>query len=65
MTAGYIENNFPNIIGFENIIENRITAGGVNKSELIADNALNLKLCKKYNLPYILIDKTYNADVEL
>lgn len=65
MSAGYIENNFSDIIGFENVIENRITAGGVNKSELIADNALNLKLCKKYDLPYILIDKTYNADVEL
>ena len=58
MTADYIENHFDDIIKYENVIENRIS-GGVNKNDLIKDNERNLRLCKKYGLKYILIDKTY------
>lgn len=31
---------------------------------LIIENAANLQLCKKYGLPYILIDKNYNVEIE-
>lgn len=64
MTADYIENKFCDILQFENIIENRITAD-IDKAELISDNVQNLQLCKKYGLEYILIDKNYKIDIEL
>ena len=56
MTAEYIENKFSEILKFENVIENRITTD-INKADLIADNRLNLQMCKKFGLEYILIDK--------
>lgn len=64
MTAEYIENNFSEILKFESIIEQRITTG-INKADLIADNKMNLKLCKEYGLEYILIDKNYKIEIEL
>jgi len=64
MTAEYIENNFSEILKFESVIEKRITTD-VNKVDLIADNKMNLKLCKEYGLEYILIDKNYEIEIEL
>lgn len=64
MTADYIENNFSDILKFENVIEKRI-ACELNKGDLIKDNQRNLLLCKKYGLNYVLIDKVYNADIQL
>lgn len=64
MTAEYIENNFSDILKSENIIEYRIAAD-INKADLISDNTRNLQLCKEYGLNYVLIDETYNADIEL
>lgn len=64
MSADYIENNFYDILKFENVIEKRI-ACEVNKDDLIKDNQRNLRLCKKYGLNYILIDKIYSADIQL
>ena len=63
MTENYIENNFSDIIKFENVIEHRL-GGDVSKSELIDENKKNLKLCKKYNLNYILIDKVYEVKIK-
>lgn len=63
LTKKYIENHFAEIIKFANVIEKRITTD-INKHALIADNAQNLHMCKKYGLKYILIDETYNADIE-
>lgn len=64
MSAEYIENNFSDIIRFENIIENRITTD-INKRDLISENNKNLKLCKKYGLEYVLIDKKYEITINL
>ncbi len=64
MTAEYIENNFSDISAYESVIEKRVTTD-INKADLIADNKRNLKLCKEYGLEYILIDKTYKAEIEL
>ena len=64
MTTEYIENNFSEILKFESIIEKRITTD-INKADLIADNKTNLKLCKEYDLEYILIDKNYEIEIEL
>lgn len=64
MTAGYIENNFAEILKFENVIEKRIKTD-INKKDLISDNKRNLRLCREYGLEYILIDKQYGIDIEL
>ncbi len=64
MTAEYIENKFSEILKFENVIEKRITTD-INKADLIADNRLNLQMCKKFGLEYILIDKNYGIDIAL
>ncbi|MDE7329291.1 MAG: adenylate kinase [Clostridia bacterium] len=64
MTAEYIENKFSEILKFENVIEKRITTD-INKADLIVDNRLNLQMCKKFGLEYILIDKNYGIDIEL
>lgn len=64
MSAGYIEKNFADIIKYGDVIEKRMP-GDVDKNDLIKDNAENLRLCKKYGLPYILIDGVYNAEIEL
>ena len=64
MTGDYIQNNFSDIVKLENVIEKRLESD-IEKARLIQENALNLKLCEKYKLGYILIDKTYDADIEL
>ena len=64
MTRGYIENNFSDIVKFESVIERRME-GGADKNALIEDNEKNLRLCKEYGLPYILIDRTYAVEIEL
>lgn len=64
MSAEYIENNFSDILKFENVIESRISTD-VNKCDLIADNKRNLQLCQEYRLKYIIIDKNYTIDIEL
>ena len=59
MTENYIQNNFADITGYENVIERRLES--VSKNELIEDNARNLALCKKHGHEYILIDKNYDV----
>lgn len=63
MTADYIEKHFSDILKYENVIEKRLT-NDLRKDELIQDNRRNLELCRQYDLPIILIDKTYRADIE-
>lgn len=65
MTKNYIENNFDEIIKFENAAEHRLSISKISKPELINDNMRNLGLCKKNNLDYILIDKYYEVNIEL
>ncbi len=64
MTERYIQKNFDDIIKFENVAEKRKTSG-LDKEELIADNALNLKFCKQYGLNVVLIDEIYSVSVAL
>ena len=65
MTENYIENNFSDILKFENIIEHRLVCNDISKSKLIEENGRNLQQCKKYNLNYILIDNDYNIKIDL
>ena len=61
MTRQYIETHFADIKAYANVIEQRL-CDDVKKEVLIAENAENLARCKAQNLPYILIDKSYEVE---
>ena len=61
MSQSYIENHFADIQSYANVIEQRLDDSGLNKEALIAENEHNLAQCIAHNLPYILIDKTYEV----
>lgn len=65
MGEEYIENKFSDIIEFENIVEQRATCKDICKEELIAENNRNLTLCKQNDLNYILIDGSYDINIEI
>lgn len=62
MSEKYIQNNFDNIIKYENVIEKRKN-DSITKENLILENNNNLRMVKKYNLEYILIDEMYNIEI--
>lgn len=64
MRKAYIENNFPAIKQYENVIEKRLTTD-LDKDELLKDNTRNLEQCKKFGLKYVLIDTKYEIDIPL
>ena len=59
MSRRYIENHFSDILGYANVIEQRLDDSGLEMEGMIAENAHNLSQCTKYGLPYILIDEEY------
>lgn len=65
MTAEYINNNFSDILNCENAIEKRLNSADVDLNDLIKDNENNFKLCEKYGLNYVLIDKNYDFKIKL
>ena len=62
MSRDYIENHFADIQVHAGVIEQRLDDSDLNKEELIAENEYNLSQCIAHNLPYILIDKTYEVE---
>ena len=63
MSREYIERHSEDIRGYANVIENRLDDSGLDMAALIGENEENLAQCKAYNLPYILIDKTYEVEI--
>lgn len=63
MTPEYIERKYDDIQTYENQVEKRIPDTCPSKKMLMYDNMQNLSLCKKYSLPYILMDQEYIFDV--
>ena len=61
MSQSYIENHFADIQSYANVIEQRLDDSDLDKEDLIAENGYNLAQCVAHNLPYILIDKTYEV----
>ena len=59
MSRRYIENHFSDILGYANVIEQRLDDSGLEMEAMIEENAHNLSQCTKYGLPYILIDEEY------
>lgn len=60
MSAKYIESHYSNILAYANVIEDRLE-NDLSQEALIAENACNLEACIARNLPYILIDETYEV----
>lgn len=65
MTEEYIEKHFDDIKGFANTIENRRDDSWCSKEIVLRDNIQNLEMCRRYGCNYILIDKSYQVDIEL
>ena len=64
MTEKYIRTHFSDIKKYSNAIENR-KYEDISQEELIKENNTNLKMCKKYNYRYILVDNKYEVDYEM
>ena len=56
----YIENHFADIMGYGSVIEHRLDDSGLDKEELIRENAENLAQCRAFDCPYILVDDHYD-----
>ena len=65
MTPNYIQTHFDDIQKHASAIEQRLDDSGLDKEELIRENARNLALCQEYGCHYLLIDNTYDIDVSL
>ena len=59
----YIDNHFEAIRRFANIAENRFDNNFITKDLLITEYAVNLDLCNKLALNYLLIDNKYVIDL--
>lgn len=62
MSRAYIANHFDDIKAYANVIESRVDDSDLRMEELIADNERNLAQCIACNLPYILIEKSYEVE---
>ncbi len=65
MTETYIRNHFDEIKKYANIIEDRLDDLWCTKDSVLHENVKNFEMCKKYNCNYILIDDSYQVDIEL
>ena len=62
MSEKYIKNHFEDVKKYANAIEDRI-ADDCTFEETFEDNAQILKLVKKHNVNYILIDNEYDFEI--
>lgn len=65
MSEKYIKNHFAEIKKFANIIENRLDDEWCTIENVLEENAKILKLAKKHNTNYILIDEKYDINIDL
>ncbi len=65
MSEKYIRNHFSDIKKFANVIENRLDDEYCTLDSVLDDNLQVLKLAKRYNVNYILIDDSYEIDIDI
>lgn len=65
MTERYIKEHFADIKSHADVIEKRLDDSWLNADQLIAENADNLEMCRKYGCEYILIDKDYKLKFDI
>ncbi len=65
MSEDYIKNHFDNIKEYASAVESRLDDEWCTMESVLEDNAQFLKLAKKYNVKYLLIDDKYEIAVDL
>ena len=65
MSRNYILNHFTDIKNHADDIEQRLDDGDFTQDEALKDNEHILQQCRKYGLPYHLIDNEYNLNLDL
>lgn len=65
MSEEYIRNHFADIKEYANVVENRLDDEGCTLESVLSDNEEMLKLVQEYNVNYILIDESYQVDIDL
>ncbi len=65
MTQNYIQNHFADIKNYANVIENRLDDSWFTKETALEENIKNLELCKQNNCRYVLIDDSYDVNIEI
>ena len=65
MSDVYIRNHFADIKKYSNVIENRLDDEWCTMESVLADNAEVFALAQKHNVNYILIEDTYEINIDL
>lgn len=65
MSEKYIRTHFADIRKYANVIENRAEDEGCTPESVLADNAAFLKRAQQYKANCILIDDSYEVDIDL
>lgn len=65
MSRQYIENHFSDIKRYACKVEKRVDDSWCTKQFLLEENAYYLNMCQKYKYTPILIDETYQVDVDV
>ncbi len=65
MSENYIKNHFDNIKKYASAIECRLDDEWCTMESVLEDNTQFLKLAKKYNVEYLLIDDKYEIEIDL
>ncbi|MBQ4363993.1 MAG: ATP-binding protein [Oscillospiraceae bacterium] len=62
MSGSYIDDHYPDIIGYENVIEKRSPDDDLTIQFVKRENEYYLNNCRRSGLDYILIDKRYDIE---
>ncbi len=65
MSENYIRNHFADIKKYASVIENRLDDEWFTMESALADNAEVFALAQKHNVNYILIEDTYEINIDL
>ena len=65
MSETYIRNHFADIKKYASIIEDHSDDAWCTMESVLEDNAVMFALAQKHGVHYILIDDTYEINVEL
>lgn len=65
MSENYIRNHFDEIKKYACVIERRLDDTECTMERVLEENARVLKLAKRHNVNYVLVDNEYKIDIEL
>ena len=65
MSEAYIRSHYEDIKAYASVAERRADDSDCTLDTLIQDNAQTLKSCRKYGVPYLLIDEAYSVEIGL